>query len=119
MGVRVSEPGVGSDRVKTPVSAPKARNVKAWAIGPGGSVEIFLALKARNMAGPFIISAIRATRTYFALSALLRSEPWALPQAVTFRAVGAATRSFHTISVASGSGLVGGYADQSDSLSRG
>jgi hypothetical protein len=28
-------PGSGSDRLKTPVSAPKARNVIAWAIGPG------------------------------------------------------------------------------------
>jgi len=32
-------------------SAPKARNVTAWAIGPGESVKGFLALKARNESG--------------------------------------------------------------------
>jgi hypothetical protein len=32
----------GRDCVQTPVSAPKARNVKAWAIGPGGPVENLL-----------------------------------------------------------------------------
>ena len=29
--------------------APKARNVKAWAIGPGGKAEGSRALKARNV----------------------------------------------------------------------
>ena len=32
-------------------SAPKARNVTAWAIGPGGVWLRFLALKARNESG--------------------------------------------------------------------
>ena len=34
--------------VETRVSAPKARNAKAWAIGPGRIRSEFLALKARN-----------------------------------------------------------------------
>jgi hypothetical protein len=41
------------------------------------------------------------TRTYFAPSALPGIHeplPGALPQAVTFRAFGAASRSFHTVS---------------------
>jgi hypothetical protein len=37
-----SVPPRGSGWVQTPVSAPKARNVKAWAIGPGGPVENLL-----------------------------------------------------------------------------
>src|SRR5216683_6058006 len=32
-------------------SAPKARNVSAWAIGPGGVRLRFVALKARNESG--------------------------------------------------------------------
>jgi hypothetical protein len=37
-----SVPPRGRDCGQTPVSAPKARNVKAWAIGPGGPVENLL-----------------------------------------------------------------------------
>jgi hypothetical protein len=46
------------------------------------------------------------TRTYFAPSALPGIHeplPGALPQAVTFRAFGAASRSFHTVSLGGGS----------------
>ena len=52
---------------------------------------------------PFIITNnVRTTRTYFAPSALPGSQeplPGALPQAFTFRAFGAETRSFHTVSL--------------------
>jgi hypothetical protein len=55
-------------------------------------LKIFLALKARNMIGPFIISAIsHDTDVFRAFSAFENCEslPGALPQAVTFRAFGA------------------------------
>jgi hypothetical protein len=66
--------------------------------------EIFLALKARNVAGPLVITTVfeRCVR----ISRLQRFQefmeplPGALPQAVTFRAFGAETQSFNTPSVA-------------------
>src|SRR5688500_5969675 len=70
------------------LSAPTARNVIAWAIGPGGRGESSRALKARN-ALAFLYS---GRYSYFAPSALFRIHgfsPGALPQAFTFRAVGA------------------------------
>jgi hypothetical protein len=54
----VSEPEAVEIVWKLWVSAPKARNVKAWAIGPGGRLKIFVALKARNVAGGFIVTTI-------------------------------------------------------------
>ena len=55
---------------KLRVSAPKARNVIAWAIGPGGTPFSFLALKARNDVGSSTVTIITVDDYYFAPSAL-------------------------------------------------
>jgi hypothetical protein len=92
------------DCVKTPAAAPKARNVKAWAIGPGETIQNLLSAKGAKYGCPLDNdNYFRMTRTYFAPSALPGIHeplPGALPQAVTFRAFGAASRSFHTVSTA-------------------
>jgi len=59
---------------KLGVPAPKARNVTAWAIGPGwGSCRI-QALKARNNGSAYqsVLSSVQ--RFYFAPSALSKSD---------------------------------------------
>jgi hypothetical protein len=75
--------------------------VKAWTIGPGGTSLKSSSAEGAKYGWPFIISAISNDTDVFALSALLRIHeplPAALPQAVTFRAFGAETQSFQTVS---------------------
>src|SRR6266403_6233677 len=49
------------------LAAPKARDVRAWAIGPGSRPEVCRALKARNTDYPddAALSALRSLRAHY------------------------------------------------------
>jgi hypothetical protein len=82
---------------KLRVSAPKARNVKAWASGPGWDRLRSLALKARNDSESGAITYLVSPRRMSRLQRYQNSgshSPRALPWAITFRAFGAETWSF-------------------------
>ena len=74
--------------------APKARNVTAWAIGPGETqIKRLSAESAESRLGYLLFRA-------FSASEISSSSPGAMPQAVTFRALGAVEISFHSLSKA-------------------
>ena len=78
-------------------SAPKARNVTAWAIGPGGVWLRFLALKARNESGTSEILNVFSRDSLFrafSASGIVMTFTQALPWAITFRAFGAENPEF-------------------------
>ena len=63
-------------------SAPKARDVKAWAKGPGNGGIVFKALKARNNTG---VGRFMSRLQRFGIC---WQVPAALPQAVALRTFG-------------------------------
>jgi hypothetical protein len=81
---------------KLAFAAPKARNVKAWGNAPGGSQQSSRALKARNDGSRLIYAGVLLTDMISRIQRFkisFTSLPGALPQAFTFRALGAANAS--------------------------
>jgi hypothetical protein len=79
------------------LSAPKARNAKAWGIAPGKCRQLLLALKARNFPSGkqnFVGNRIYPRSSLSRLQRFLPQVtcPGALPQAFAFRAFGALLR---------------------------
>ena len=79
----------GPDRV----SVPKARNVIAWASGPGFGLRMVVALKAQNMSRN--MSPLQGLHEFGALSS--RGVAFAMPLAITSRAFGAEDQSSNSL----------------------
>jgi len=86
-------------------SQRQRRNVKAWAIGPGGTSSNLFALEARNAVGlseSLLFSGDGSVFRAFSASKNHSIPPGALPQAFTFRAFGAKTQSLHPLALVGG-----------------